>query len=209
MTKDLFSDAANIAQFMALVKGFRQVEGWLDPGDGYLLYRLARDGEGQGAIVEIGSWMGLSTAWLATGSKEAGREHVHAIDVFDGGPTLKDNDVIRDEGTTYHHFTGNLEKLGLFDYVEPTIAESSAAAQRWTGGAIRLLFIDGDHRYAAVKQDFDLWSPHVAVGGYVVLDDAIETYPGVLQVFNEALADPEHWQHVMRARNSETLRRIA
>ena len=208
MPNSLFSDVATIAEFLQLAKRFQHVEGWLTPVDGYLLYRLARDGDGHGAIVEIGSWMGLSTAWLAAGSKAAGREHVHAIDVFDGGPMLKDLDVIRKEGTTYHHFTGNLEGLDLFYHVEPVVAESGAAARRWAQGAIRLLFIDGDHRYPAVRQDFDLWSPHVAVGGFVVLDDAIEHYPGVLRLFNEALADHAHWRHVLRAGNTETLCRV-
>jgi predicted O-methyltransferase YrrM len=182
MNNDLLSDVAKIGEFQ-------------------LLYRMARDADGQGAIVEIGSWMGLSTAWLAAGSKAAGRERVHAVDVFDGGPMLKELAVIRNEGTTYHRFTENLEGLGLFDYVEPVIADSSAAARQWTGGAIRLLFIDGDHGYAAVKQDFDLWSPHVAAGGLIVLDDASEQYPGA--------ADHLHWQPVLRAGKTQTLRKIA
>ena len=205
MHNQLFSDVAKIAEFMELAKRVRHVEGWLSDVEGYLLYRLARDGEGQGAIIEIGSWMGLSTAWLAAGSKAAGRERIHAIDVFDGGPMLKDFDVIKNEGTTYHRFTENLEGLGLFDHVEPIVAESSDAARRWTQGAIRLLFIDGDHRYPSVKSDFDLWSPHVAVGGFVVLDDATETYPGVVQLFHEVLAEGRHWQHVLSTGKTVTL----
>jgi predicted O-methyltransferase YrrM len=207
--ENLFADVAKISEFQQLVERFKHIEGWLYPVEGYLLYRLARDGEGRGAIVEIGSWMGLSTAWLAAGSKAAGRERVHAVDVFDGGPMLKELDVIRSEGTTYHRFTENLEGLGLFDHVEPVVAESSAAAQRWTQGAIRLLFIDGDHRYPAVRQDFDLWSAHVAVGGLIVLDDVSEGYPGVVQLFNEVLADAKHWQHLLHAGKTQTFRKLA
>ena len=209
MRNNLFADVARVAECLQLVERFKHVEGWLSPVEGYLLYRLARDGEGEGAIVEIGSWMGLSTAWLAAGSKAAGRERVHAVDVFDGGPMLKELDVIRNEGTTYHRFTENLEGLDLFDHVEPILAESSAAAQRWTQGAIRLLFIDGDHRYPAVKQDFDLWSPHVVAGGLIVLDDVSEHYPGVMQLYNEVLADQQHWQHLLHAGKTQTIRRVA
>jgi predicted O-methyltransferase YrrM len=209
MINEAFSDVTKILEFLELVKRFKNVEGWLNPVEGYLLYRLARDGDGAGAIVEIGSWMGLSTAWLAAGSKAAGREPVYAIDVFDGGPMLKELDVIREEGTTYHRFTENLERLDLFDHVKPIVAESSAAAQRWTNGAIRLLFIDGDHGYPAVRQDFDLWSPHVVVGGIVVLDDAIDHYPGVLQLLDEILADTKHWQHLQRVGKTQCLRKVA
>ena len=193
MDDTLFADIEKVFEFAQLAERMAGVEGWLSPVEGYLLYRLARDGAGQGAIVEIGSWMGRSTAWLAAGSKAAGREHVHAVDTFNGGPMLKDLEVIRKEGTTYHRFAENLERLGLLDHVEPIVAESDAAAKRWTGGMIRLLFIDGDHSYSAVRQDFDLWSPHVVVGGQVVFDDASETYPGVLQLIGETLAHDRQW----------------
>ena len=209
MPEQLFADVAFVSEFMQIAKRFRHIEGWLNDHEGYLLYRLARDGEGDGAIVEIGSWMGLSTAWLAAGSKEAGREHVHAIDVFDGGAMMKDTEVIRNEGTTYNRFAENLEGLALFDHVEPIIADSGDAARRWTKGAIRLLFIDGDHRYHAVKADFDLWSPHVAAGGFVVLDDATEQYPGVLQLIGEVLAESSSWQQVLSTGKTATLRRMS
>ncbi len=206
---DLFAEVACAAELAQLLKRFARVEGWLNPADGYLLYRLARDAAGRGAIVEIGSWMGLSTAWLAAGSKDAGREPVHAVDVFDGGPMLKEQAIIKNEGTTYHRFAENLESLGLFDQVKPVVAESATAARQWQHGAIRLLFIDGDHRYPAVKEDFDLWTAHMAVGGLVVLDDAIDHYPGVLRLCGEIRADAAHWQHRYRGMATETFLKIA
>lgn len=208
MNDKVFSDVATISEFMLLTERFKHIDGWLSPVEGYLLYRLARDGEGSGAIVEIGSWMGLSTAWLAAGSKAAGREHVHAVDVFDGGPVLKDHDFIRKEGTTYNRFSENLEGLGLFDYIEPVVAESGAAAQAWTKGAIRLLFIDGDHRYPAVRQDLDLWSPHVTAAGLIILDDVSEHHPGVWQLFHEMLDDQKSWQHLLRTGKTQIFRKL-
>lgn len=205
----LLHDAGTVAAFAQLAKRFAGIEGWLSPADGYLLYRLARDGEGAGAIVEIGSWMGLSTAWLASGSREAGREPVHAVDVFDGGRMLREEAVIRREGTTYHRFVENMEALGLFDHIAPVVADSARAARDWRGGAIRLLFVDGDHGYEAVRRDCDLWTPQLAVGGYLVLDDAIDHYPGVLQVCREISAEPGRWQHVCRTYHTETFRKLA
>jgi predicted O-methyltransferase YrrM len=40
--------------------------------------------------------------------------------------------------------------------------------------AIDLLFIDGDHQASSVIQDFDLYSPRVAPGGFIVFDDYID-----------------------------------
>ena len=141
MVGNLFSDVANTVEFVQLAQRFASIEGWLGPADGYLLYRLARDGEGAGAIVEIGSWMGLSTAWLAAGSKAAGRETVHAVDVFDGGPMLKDQDIIRTEGTTYPNPLGP-QSMTIGDL--PSIINKVIKAVMGVIGSIALLmFIYG------------------------------------------------------------------
>ncbi|MCD9189223.1 MAG: class I SAM-dependent methyltransferase [Pyrinomonadaceae bacterium] len=42
---------------------------------------------------------------------------------------------------------------------------------------IDLLFIDGDHRYEGVTQDFNMYAPLVKEGGFVVFHDIVETLP--------------------------------
>jgi predicted O-methyltransferase YrrM len=178
-----------VSEFLGLARRFAAIEGWISDIEGYVLYRLARDGEGEGAIVEIGSWMGKSTAWLAAGSMARGREPVHAVDTFEGSPEHQDTAVLRVEGTTYRRFTENLARVGVIDHVAPRVAASLDAAAGWDGRPIRLLFIDGDHSYAAVKADLEAWLPYVASGGYVVFDDVIDAFPGVQRLFAEAAAD--------------------
>src|SRR5213592_3283564 len=108
-------------EFAELASRFREIQGWVNDVEGYMLYCLARDGEGKGEIVEIGSWMGRSTAWLAAGSMARGRERVHAVDTFDGGAALKAEDypVLKEQGTTYKVFLDNLKGAGLLNHVEP------------------------------------------------------------------------------------------
>ena len=207
--QNLFDDIATVAEMFELAVRFRHIDGWLGDDEGYLLYRLARDAEGAGAIVEIGSWMGRSTAWLASGSMASGRERVHAVDVFDGGPEHKEREVIRREGTTYHRFAENLEGLGLFGHVEPIIADSHEAARQWNKGPIRLLFIDGNHEYSAVKDDFGLWTMHMPAGGLVVFDDVAEKHPGVWKFIGELRSITAQWQHVISVGKTSTFRRIA
>lgn len=178
-----------VSEFLGLARRFGAIEGWISDIEGYVLHRIARDGEGEGAIVEIGSWMGKSTAWLAAGSAARGRETVHAIDTFEGSPEHQDTTVLREEGTTYHRFTDNLERVGLFDRVTPIVATSLKAAAGWDGSPVRLLFIDGDHSYEAVKADLEAWLPFVVPGGYVVFDDVIDAFPGVQRLVAEATAD--------------------
>ena len=49
--------------------------------------------------------------------------------------------------------------------------ESLSAARDWSS-EIGLLYIDGDHRYEAVRDDFLAWSPFLADGAVLVLHDS-------------------------------------
>ena len=62
-----------IADFLECQQRFAGVEGFLADLEGYTLMQLAAGGPGLGAIVEIGRFLGRSTAFLAAGSKGAGR----------------------------------------------------------------------------------------------------------------------------------------
>ena len=42
---------------------------------------------------------------------------------------------------------------------------------------IRLLWIDGDHRYEPTWLDFTLWEPHLAEGGSLLMHDTIRKEP--------------------------------
>ncbi len=209
MTPAFFDGMNAVGEMVGLAMRFRHIEGWLGDHEGYLLFRLARDGEGEGAIVEIGSWMGRSTAWLAAGSLAAGRERVHAVDVFTGSPEHQQHELIRREGTTYHRFAENLERADLFGHVEPVIAESRDAARDWNGGTIRLLCIDGEQRYEGVKTDFALWTRHLRKGGFVVLDDVAEKHPGVWQFTGEVRSDTTHWKHILSIGKTAAFQRLA
>jgi predicted O-methyltransferase YrrM len=154
------------------------------------LLHLAARGGGQVAVVEIGSFLGRSTAFLAAGSKAAGREKVVAVDHFRGSPEHQAGQrfaspVLARDGTTFPRFQDNLRRLGLDDHVTPVVAASADAARQWSG-PIRLLFIDGDHAYEASRRDFELWSPFVVPGGLICLHDVGE-WPGVTRLYQEVV----------------------
>lgn len=154
------------------------VEGWCKPAERHLLYHLAHYGPAEGAIVEIGSWKGLSTIYLAAGSKAAARERVTAIDRFPYS-TL----------TAFHR---NLLLTGVSDWVDPIAADSRDVAMAWPGPAIRLLFIDGDHTYDGVCQDYAAWRDHIAPGGIIAFHDALEpNWPDISRFLDEVLPRDE------------------
>ena len=62
----------------------------------------------------------------------------------------------------------NIARAGVKDSVVPMIMTSEEAAKGWNQ-PIRLLWIDGDHRYEPAKLDFTLWEPFLVEGGILAL----------------------------------------
>ena len=114
------------------------IDGWLSDAQGCALFQAAAAATGRGSIVEIGSWKGRSTAWLAAGARLSGAK-VYAVDPHTGS---------REDphAATLAEFRTNLARAGLADHVEPLVMTSAEAA-RVVESPIELLFIDGDHAY--------------------------------------------------------------
>jgi predicted O-methyltransferase YrrM len=200
MVPPLVNTLQTIADFLNWQDRFRNIEGFLHDLEGYTLLQLAAIGGGVGAVVEIGSYLGRSTAFLAAGSKAAGREKVVAVDHFRGSPEHQAGQAFASptlarEGTTFHGFRDNLRRLDLGDHVTPIVASSAEAAGRWDG-PIRLLFIDGDHSYEESRRDFELWSPFVVPHGVVCFHD-IRNWPGVTRFYEELLRGTTAYREVV------------
>lgn len=150
----------------------RTVEGWLTPAEGEMLFRLAAACPPGGTIVEIGSWKGRSTTWLAEGASLSSGTRIFAIDPHE--PYISDP-----QADSLGDFRANLERLGLTALVTAIIARSQAAAVSFDQ-PIDLLFIDGDHDPGPVTADLTLWMPKLREGGWAALHDVRNRkWPGV------------------------------
>ena len=150
----------------------RRVEGiggWLTPREGRLLYDLARRCTGRGVIVEIGSWKGKSTIWMASGSRRGAGVKVHAIDPH---TAESDNLATQSAVPTLEEFTRNIRSAGLDDLVVPLVTTSAEAASHFSH-PVELIFIDGAHDYASVALDLDLWFSKVVDGGTIAFHDTV------------------------------------
>jgi predicted O-methyltransferase YrrM len=191
---------------------FNAIEGYLHPLEGFALARLAAAGEGVGEIVEIGSFMGRSTAWLAWGAASTGRERVTAIDHFMGSPEHQKGqpweckDVV-ESGSTLARFRTNIEKAGVAGHVDAIVAPSLQARRSWTK-PIRLLFIDGDHSYDASRADFEAWSPLVVHRGCIALHD-VGAWEGVTKFFQELSGTPGAFRTIAAVNSLRILQRVA
>lgn len=127
------------------------------------LFEIARGGPGEGVIVEIGSFLGNSTVFLAA----AGRGTVHAVDPHDDDSMLQ----VPGDAQTSERFLATLRQFGADDKVIYHRATSIDTARSWQGGPVRFLFIDGLHTYSDVVEDFESWQPHFGPEHVVLFDD--------------------------------------
>ncbi len=144
------------------------------PADQLLaIYRLAATWPGRGDIVELGSWVGLTTSYLATACAVRGEGHVWAVDTFvgtkEGGEAYPS--IERFGGSTLDAFRQQLTQAGVSRQVSTMVGYTTEMAGKYEGNPIRVLFIDADHSYDGVRSDFETWWPHVAPGGLIIFHD--------------------------------------
>lgn len=176
------------------------VEGWLSEAQGRTLMGMAAAVTGRGAIVEIGSWKGRSTVWLAAGGKAAG-QRVYAIDRHTGS---------REDPSahTLSEFLDNIARAGVVDSVEPLVM-SSAEASEFVRGPVELLFVDGDHSFDGVRRDADLWLPRIVEGGIVLFHDvATAGYAGPRRIFRQRICWSPQFAGIRRVGSMMLARRV-
>lgn len=153
----------------------------VSPAQGELLKAILANISAK-TVVEIGSYLGISTLWLAAGmaSSNAGGK-LFAIDTF----------VPKFPWPPFHYacvvdpkslVAKTIDSAGFADFVHFIESDSKTAAMNfnsWLGqDEIDLLFIDGDHTIEGCKADFELFAARVAVGGYIILHDIFPEFCG-------------------------------
>lgn len=175
------------------IQGYLGIDGWLTVDEAVTLYDLARAVPAGGHVVEIGSWQGKSAVVLGKGLAASAGSRLHCVDPFnaDGCPPslpLFAERRARLDCSLREGFERNLRRHGVADRVEVWQGYSQDVAARFPH-AIDLLFIDGNHEYEAVRQDFELWTSKLRPGGVVCLHDACDKFPGVERLIAESIAD--------------------
>lgn len=161
------SDSAEIGPVKELAA---QVEGWLTDAEAQYLYQAAKNCRGDGVIVEVGSWKGKSTIWLAKGSKAGNNVKIYAIDPHTGSSVHRDK---YGKVRTLDEFQANIKRANVADIIVPLVKTSQDAEQDWHGKPVELLWIDGDHDYEMVALDLTLWSQYLIEGGTIAFHDTI------------------------------------
>ena len=140
----------------------------------HLLMALAATEELGGAVVEIGSYRGVTAAALASSTART----VVAVDPFLGGYGATNMD--------YDTFKRRIQGIANLVHVRST---SGAAAAGWNHGPASLIFIDAVHDYANVSFDISVWWPKLIVGGIMAFHDTDDAnFPGTRRAVHELFA---------------------
>ena len=155
-------------------------EGWMVPEELRFLFLAAALPTAEGEVVEIGSFKGKSTVALAKGALWCGQSRVVACDPFP--PALA---KWSPGGDLYEDCQAALQRYGVSQHVELHRQRSMDMLKDWDR-PIRLLWVDGDHRYEAVAADVRGFTAHLAPGAIVALHDVnVGAYPGPQVCFAE------------------------
>ena len=155
-------------------------KGFMPPDEGDALYAAAIDAGRAvaGPMVEIGSYCGRSTVWLAAAARSCGTV-VFAVDHHRGSeenqagwehhdPSVVDPYTGRMD--TLPTFRTTIHDAGLEDVVVAVVGQSPSVARYWMT-PLSLLFIDGGHGAEPARLDYEGWCKHVAVGGTLAIHD--------------------------------------
>jgi len=182
----------NWGEFLRIARHFKNDDMGSHPERGYL-FQLASDLPRGAQVIEVGSWIGASTCFLAGGLR--GDAKIYAVDNFRGLSTCPEDAAwysrhLQSMGrsSTLELFQRNVSALGFAGLAEPVVSDSLEAARQLAGlkGTIDFVFIDGDHSYEACMADIVAWGPFVKRGGVIAFHDFGSRADGVTRAIFEA-----------------------
>ncbi len=163
---------------------FADVKGFLPENEAIQLADWAREGASLGPLLEIGSYCGLSTLWLADVARQLNTvvfavDHHRGSEEHQAGEFFHDEALVDDAGSfdSLPEFRRNLQAHGAEDVVIPIVAPATLVARHWAT-PLGLLFIDGGHSLDAALTDYRSWSQYVVKGGLLVIHDV---FPNVAE----------------------------
>ena len=196
--KDIYSDiqiksAENIVDVDSLGNSSLSIPGMIAARSGQFLYTLCYFQTLAGDVVEIGSWQGRSTMFIAMAAKNSGNGKVFAIDHFHGTSGKEkyfrvDKDDLSDLKS---NFITNMEELDLLDSINLLDMSSEKAAQHIDDGSVRFLFIDGEHTKEGVQKDIELFYPKLKKNSIIVFDDYSLKYTGVVEAVDSLISEKQ------------------
>ena len=143
--------------------------GFMPAAEGLALFEAAARYAPRGPVLEIGSYCGKSTIYLAAAARQSGQlvvtvDHHRGSQEHQPGWEYHDPALV-DPGTgrldTLPRLRATLAAAGVEDDVVVVVGRSGQVARLWRT-PLGMLFIDGGHTDAAARSDYQGWAPWVA-----------------------------------------------
>jgi SAM-dependent methyltransferase len=162
---------------------WESIPGWFDFQ--YLYHEQVERAQSGARFVEVGAWLGKSTAFMAERIKRSGKLiEFNVVDTWQGTEPSAENGGGTDglyslaaSGSIRNKFVQNMVDCGVIDYVNPIESDSVKAAEQFEDESLDFVFIDGDHRSDHVFNDLCAWWPKVKPGGLLAGHDYNEPGP--------------------------------
>jgi predicted O-methyltransferase YrrM len=170
-------EAGAVNDLASYLKLSETIPGWTRNDEAYALARMAHSIEGDAVIVEIGTFLGSSTVFLAGSRKLRGSGRVYCVDPFDGSgdsfsiPHYREIITASGARSPLEQFEKNLRSVGLSNWVEVHQGTAEQIAPSWTT-PIDLLVLDGDQSPAGARAAYECWSPWLKPGGVIALHNS-------------------------------------
>ncbi len=175
---------------------YEGIPGFFDFQD---IYTAAVDRAEDGAVlVEVGSWLGRSLAYLGTEIVNSGKDielysvdfsHVHHFPL-DAPDVLGQLKWARELG-----YDGMLGAAALTRALQPCLdvslvwqhyeCTSTTGARLFQDGSCDFVFLDADHTLEGMRGELRAWWPKVKRGGMLAGHDWTTDFPGVGQAIQE------------------------
>ena len=166
---------------------FNEIPGWFSYSD--LYDDVVNKAPFDSTFVEVGTWLGKSTNYLASKIKESKKNiNFITIDTFKGtdDEELHQNIVGSFNGDVFYEFIDNTvlsNNYGSFNIIKDT---SHNAANQFSNGSIDYIMLDAGHSYEDVTDDIKIWYNKIKPGGCISGDDyGGSFFPGVTQAADE------------------------
>ncbi|MBL4618279.1 MAG: class I SAM-dependent methyltransferase [Robiginitomaculum sp.] len=155
-----------------------KVKGFLSPAEGEMLGHYAVQSAVLGQVVEIGSWCGKSTIYIAreiakTGNLFFSIDHHRGSEENQPDWEWFDPEVWDEQAKaidTLPHFRNNIRLAALEDTVVAMVGCSARIGQAWRS-PVGFLFLDGSHTMVAALADYRAWVGHIMKGGILAIHD--------------------------------------
>jgi hypothetical protein len=118
-------------------------------------------------FVEVGSWKGMSSAYMATEIANSEKDiSFYCIDTWEGSIEHTDDKHLKD---LYHIFLSNMKPVEkYYNHIKDSALN---AVHLFEDNSLDFVFIDASHEYEDVKNDIIAWLPKVKKGGVLAGHD--------------------------------------